>query len=104
MHRRPQDLGPQGWHQDLLACHHLAWRTADLLVFGCASNTKNHHVKQILAIPGWMEWKPLNDFMRGISGNMGLSESQFECALNEVKYYMEFGKMPSVEDLAPEHF
>lgn len=51
-----------------------------------------------------MEWKPLNDFMRGISGNMGLSESQFECALNEVKYYMEFGKMPSVEDLAPEHF
>ena len=70
----------------------------------CFQYKKHHHVKQILAIPGWMEWKPLNDFMRGISGNMGLSESQFECALTEVKYYMEFGKMPSVEDLAPEHF
>lgn len=47
-------------------------------------------------------WKPLEEFLHGVVGNMGLSAARFDEKLAELKYYIEFGKMPSMEDLVPE--
>jgi len=47
-------------------------------------------------------WKPLEEFLHGVVGNMGLTAAMFDEKLLELKYYIEFGKMPSMEDLVPE--
>ena len=44
----------------------------------------------------------MEEFLQGVMGNMGLSAAEFDAKLAELKYFIEFGKMPSMDDLAPE--
>ena len=54
-----------------------------------------------LSVAGWEDWKTLEEFLSGFTF---LSSEEREVVKMELVYYIEFGKYPTVEDLAPEHF
>ena len=83
-----------------MAFLYLFWHTQTVFI---ALLLSHKYYSFALLWPGWEEWKTLEDFLSGFQGQFP-SVEELETFRMERVYYIDFGKWPTVEDLAPEHF